>query len=63
MAEVLLIASEALVRNGKSGQALVYINEIRQRAGLSALTSVVLDDVYKERRAEMAMEETGFMIW
>jgi starch-binding outer membrane protein, SusD/RagB family len=59
-AEVLLIASEALVRNGKAGQALTYINAIRQRAGLSALTTLVLDDVYKERRAEMAMEGDRF---
>ncbi|MEO8149006.1 MAG: RagB/SusD family nutrient uptake outer membrane protein [Bacteroidia bacterium] len=59
-AEVLLIASEALVRNGNSGQALIYINQIRQRAGLGALATVDLDVVYKERRAEMAMESDRF---
>ena len=32
------------------------INKIRNRAGLIPLTSVTLDQIYKERRLEMAME-------
>lgn len=59
-AEVLLIAAESLVRNGNNGQALIYINMIRQRAGLSPFATVDLDAVYREHRAEMAMESDRF---
>ncbi len=59
-AEVLLIAAEALVRNGNTGDALTYINQLRQRAGLATLGTVDLDAVYRERRAEMAMESDRF---
>lgn len=57
-AEVLLLAAEAHVQEGASGQtkALKYINEIRSRAKLSALTSVTLDDVKKEKRLELCLE-------
>lgn len=59
-AEVLLIAAEAQVRNGNPGQALININLLRQRAGLPSLAIVDIDAVYKERRAEMAMESDRF---
>lgn len=59
-AEVLLIAAEASFRNGNIAQALDFTNQLRQRAGLSLLTSITLNDIFKERRAEMAMEGDRF---
>src|SRR6185295_8608104 len=37
-AEVLLIAAEALNEDGKSSEALTYLNMVRQRAGLNDIT-------------------------
>lgn len=52
----LLLLSESLVRQGKSSEALPYINQVRARAGISALTSVTLEDVSNEMRHELAFE-------
>lgn len=59
-AEVLLLAAEANVQAGNSAKALTYINKIRTRAKLSALTSVTLDDVKKEKRLELCHESVRF---
>jgi hypothetical protein len=37
-------------------EALQAINSVRQRAGLVALTSVSFEDIWKERRLELAFE-------
>jgi hypothetical protein len=69
-AEVLLIAAEALNENGQSADALIYLNQVRERArqgnndilpdvtetGKDALRELIL----KERRAELAMEGVRF---
>lgn len=61
LADVYLMKAEALVRLGRGGEGLSLVNEIRQRAfgdsghNLSALT---LNDIYKERRFELAYEFT-----
>lgn len=52
----LLLLSECLVKENKNEEALPYINQVRQRAGLSALSSVTLDDVINEMRHELAFE-------
>ncbi|GAA5225345.1 RagB/SusD family nutrient uptake outer membrane protein [Membranihabitans marinus] len=54
--DVLLLLSECLVEQGKNNESLQYINKVRDRAGLSNLTSVSLGDVLKERRHELAFE-------
>lgn len=66
-ADVLLVAAEALNENGKAGEALVYLEMIRQRARgnnnfiLPEVTttdqSELRDIIYHERRVELAMEQ------
>ena len=58
-AEVLLMNAEASFRLG-SGDPLGKINQIRQRAGLANKASVTIDDIWKERRLEFAMEHDRF---
>lgn len=66
-ADILLLAAEALNENGKSSEALVYINQVRKRArGNSMLLlpdltitdqSQLREKIYRERRSELAMEQ------
>ena len=65
--DILLLYAEALNENGKSAEALPYLNQVRKRARGSS--QVVLPDVtvtdqaqlreriYRERRSELAMEQ------
>ena len=54
--DILLIRAESGFHVGMTSDAVDRITAIRQRAGLSAVTSVTLTSILKERRAEMAME-------
>lgn len=54
--DVLLIRAEAAFHIGNTGEVETQINAIRIRAGLAALPTITLQDIYKERRWEMAME-------
>lgn len=54
--DILLIRAEAASELGMVTEATDRVNEIRIRAGLDALGSVTINDVWKERRLEMAME-------
>jgi hypothetical protein len=56
-ADVLLLNAEAKVRKGQNGD--VPFNLVRQRAKLSAVTGVTLQQVLDERRAEFACEWWG----
>lgn len=56
-AEVLLIAAEASMELGQTGEALGYINQIRERAGIQKLTTITLDDIVNENRVEFAFED------
>lgn len=59
LADVYLIYAEAVLGNAAStadGEALKYFNAIRKRAGLGDKTTITWDDIYKERRLELAME-------
>ena len=59
LSEVYLIAAEAILGNAAStsdADALSYINTVRNRAGLSDLSSFTLVDVINEKRLEFAME-------
>ena len=61
LADVYLMKAEALVRMGRSGEALSLVNTIRHRAFGNTdhdLAAVTLDDIYKERRLELAYEFT-----
>ena len=54
--DLLLIHAEAAFKLGNTSNALMQINNIRNRAGLASLTSLTIDELYNERRWEMAME-------
>jgi hypothetical protein len=59
-AELLLIHAEAILgsQTGSTtdAQALKSFNAVRKRAGLSTKASISFDDIFKERRAELACE-------
>ena len=59
-AELLLIHAEAVIgsQTGSTTDALALksYNAVRKRAGLPTKTSITFDDVFKERRAELACE-------
>ncbi len=62
-ADVLLMAAEAHNRNFNDGQALLYVNEVRDRAGLPYLTTSgeqLRNDIWEERRLELAGEGHRF---
>src|SRR5690606_22337648 len=57
--EVLLFMAEALNEQGKDGEALTYLNQVRDRAGLGPKSSsggTLEMDIFKERRVELAFE-------
>lgn len=56
-AETLLNAAELLLQTGGSAsEAAGYVNQVRQRAGLSNLNDVTIDDIINERRLEFLGE-------
>ena len=56
-AETLLYAAELeLKTGGNTAAATQYVNQVRQRAGLTALPTVTEDDIIKERRLEFMGE-------
>ncbi|NHN27783.1 RagB/SusD family nutrient uptake outer membrane protein [Flavobacterium jejuense] len=58
-AELLLIHAEATLAGGAStsdANALSSFNAVRERAGLAPLTSITFDDIFTERRKELAFE-------
>ena len=55
-AEVLLLAAEAQLKNNNVSKATQYVNEIRQRAGLTPLGSITMDDIKTEKRLELCLE-------
>ncbi len=60
-ADVLLLYAEALINNGKAGEAKNYLDKIRLRAGLPVLSGTpTLDDVKKERKFEFIGEGRRF---
>ncbi|NLR94826.1 MULTISPECIES: RagB/SusD family nutrient uptake outer membrane protein [Flammeovirga] len=58
-ADLLLFASELALETGK-GDAATYLNEVRARVGLDAIAAPTLQDVYNERRLELALEGHRF---
>ncbi len=55
LAEIMLNKAEALQERGEGG-ALELINEIRERAGVAAHTSIDIEKIRRERRVELAFE-------
>lgn len=54
--DILLIRAEAALQLGDGPEALMRINALRSRAGLGPRISITVDQLYDERRWEMAME-------
>ncbi|MFT3950357.1 MAG: RagB/SusD family nutrient uptake outer membrane protein [Agriterribacter sp.] len=52
----LLLLAECLVEEGKAGEALPYLNAVRNRAGLSSVAEATEDNVADEMRHELAFE-------
>ncbi|QES88124.1 RagB/SusD family nutrient uptake outer membrane protein [Rhizosphaericola mali] len=57
-ADILLMKAESILNGGtgSTAEALGYVNQIRARAGLSALTSLTISSLLEERRREFAGE-------
>ncbi len=56
LSDVYLVYAEASLLSGSSDEALTYINKVRERAGCDVLESVAFEDIWKERRLELAGE-------
>ncbi len=59
LAEVYLIYAEAILGDNAStsdAEALLYFNKVRERAKMPTLTSITWNDIFYERRIELAME-------
>jgi hypothetical protein len=59
LADVYLVYAEATLGNNANttdALALQYVNALRARAGLPALTIITWDNLFKERWTELAME-------
>ncbi|QDK79938.1 RagB/SusD family nutrient uptake outer membrane protein [Spirosoma sp. KCTC 42546] len=59
-ADVLLMLAEAMNENGKTSQALTYLNQVRERARVTAYANLSQSDlrekIYLERRFELTLE-------
>jgi len=62
-AEVLLLLAEALDEQGKSAEALPYLNQVRDRAELADIVSTanLRDVIFNERRVELAFENKRWL--
>ncbi len=56
LSDIYLVYAEACVLTGDADNAFIYVNKVRERAGAEPLGSVTFDDVWKERRLELALE-------
>ena len=59
LGDVYLVYAEAILGNAASttdAEALWAFNEIRKRAGVPERNSITFDDIFKERRLELALE-------
>ena len=55
-ADVLLMQAECNIRLGNVGAAAPFLNQVRERAGLSDIAAPTLQNVYDERGFELNME-------
>ena len=62
-AEVLLDYAEAQLQLVNEPEARIYINQVRDRAGLPALSTVTMDDLRRERYVELAFEDNCYWDW
>ncbi|MDR3367305.1 MAG: RagB/SusD family nutrient uptake outer membrane protein [Prevotellaceae bacterium] len=65
-AEVLLYKAEALFFLNRAGEALPLINQLRSRAGVTPLTALTAEDLYREWYLELSFEQkqwTNLVRW
>jgi hypothetical protein len=55
-ADVLLMKAEALLRLGNTAEALLLVNQVRERAGAAPRTTLTLGDMLGERGLELSWE-------
>ncbi|MCQ2164051.1 MAG: RagB/SusD family nutrient uptake outer membrane protein [Bacteroidales bacterium] len=55
LGDIYLVYAEAVV-NSDNAAALATVNKVRSRAGATPLTSVTMEDIWKERRLELSGE-------
>jgi hypothetical protein len=60
-AEVLLIKAEALFYQGKAGEAVALINQLRTRAGLNTLSALTQTDLEREWYLELFFEQKHWL--
>ena len=56
LADIYLVYAEACMLTGDAAGALEYVNKVRERAHAKPMTSVTIDDIWQERRRELALE-------
>ena len=56
LSDIYLVYAEASLLTGDAPAALEYVNKVRARAHASQLPSVTINDIWKERRLELALE-------
>lgn len=56
IAEAYMIASEASLEIGVKDDAIIYINKVRDRAGVKPLTTITFDNIVHENAVEFAFE-------
>ncbi len=61
MAEVYLNLAEAAFELGKTTEAMNAVNKVRERAGISLLTTIDREKIRRERKVELAFE--GHRYW
>ncbi|MGY2132080.1 RagB/SusD family nutrient uptake outer membrane protein [Hymenobacter sp. HD11105] len=59
-AEILLINAEAALQLGNTAAATTSLNAVRTRAGLPGRTAPTLQQIWQERRVELALEHDRF---
>ncbi len=59
-AEILLMRAEAAAELGNEGEALLNLNRVRNRAGLPNAATATQQEIWHERRVELAMEQDRF---
>jgi hypothetical protein len=66
LSEVYLNYAEAILGNSAStsdATALQYFNAVRERAGIADKTSITFDDIFQERKIELAFEGLSWYDW
>ena len=66
LSEVYLIYADAILGNNPStddADAMEYFNKVRKRAGLEPQNSITYEDIRRERRLELCLEDSIGMTW